>query len=154
MSRAGEQIALRDVRKPGWGWFEDELLDIFAPHIGPYAVCVYLCLCRLAKGNNPRIGVSLNDVANLWRAGRHSPSISKSTIRRALILLERAGIVHLISAATNRTPAVYELVSLDRLALTFDADAKANLAFHAANFRVRTISTSKSVSGVSVGHSR
>lgn len=112
-----EKFALRDLREKHWFWIQNEMLDVFAPLIGPYAVGVYLCLARSCEGKRPYATASLRDLEALWRAPGEDSTISRSTISRSLALLVHAGMIQQISPASATAPAEYGLVSLQQLAV-------------------------------------
>lgn len=146
---AASKILLRDLRKPGWSWFQNELLDFFAPLIGPYAVVVYLSLCREAsrQRNEAVVEVSLRDLEDVWRRSGLRPALSKTSIHRALRLLVNAGLTPQLNAASNRAPATYGLRSLAELAVELTDAHCDSLALALEHQRQR-------VSGVPVGNAK
>ena len=44
-----EQWIVRDARRPGHYWADNEIYDIYAPIVGVHAFAVYMALCRYAS---------------------------------------------------------------------------------------------------------
>jgi DNA-binding transcriptional ArsR family regulator len=104
-------LKLRDKRKPGHCWQDNELYDCFQPVIGPLAVGVYVRLTRECYG--AAVQISLRDLASLT-------GISKSAVGRAMVVLERIGMVVVHRGSTKRIPA-YALADLKELAVHYGA---------------------------------
>ncbi len=104
-------IKLRDKRKPGHCWQDNELYDCFQPVIGPLAVNVYVRITRECYGTTVKIGV--RELAELT-------GISKSAVHRALAVLEAVGLVRAKRAAVKQA-AEYDLADLKELAVRHGA---------------------------------
>jgi hypothetical protein len=118
----------RDLRETHWSWFQDELLDVFAPLVGPLAVLVYISICRKIKANQAVVQISSRDIAKMWDTGGFQQSISKTSVLRALKLLRNAGMLVELQAATKRAAPIYGLRSLPKLAQELTAEQCDNLA--------------------------
>jgi hypothetical protein len=105
-------VKLRDTRKPGHCWQDNELYDCFQPVIGALAVGVYVRLTRECYGTT--IKINLRFLADLC-------GISKSAVQRAFAVMEMVGIVVVARAAAHRSPE-YELADLKELAIGYDAE--------------------------------
>jgi hypothetical protein len=103
LSRTEDKAKLRDHRKPGWFWAENETFDVFQPFIGPLGVAVYLALCREARSTEVR--VALRDIEPL--AG-----VKKDTVRRSIIRMEALKMIRVKRGGTATSPATYELLDL------------------------------------------
>jgi hypothetical protein len=95
-----EDVRLRDVRKPGHCWQDNELYDVFQPIIGVNGVSVYVHLTRNATGS--QASGSLRELAS--RTG-----LGKDTVRRALLGMLEIGMLR------QPEDGVYELVDLKEL---------------------------------------
>lgn len=118
----------RDLRETHWSWFQDELLDVFAPLVGPFAVLVYISICRKIKANQAVVQVSLSEIVKMWDAGGFQDTMSKTTVHRAFKLLVNAGLLEVLKPRTNREAAVYGLRSLPKLAEELTAERCDNIA--------------------------
>lgn len=126
-----DTIYLRNMREKGWFWINNELIDIFAPLVGPYAVAVYVCLCRRCEGNSALTQWSQRELVQAWRhetmpAGR--TTLSRTSIQRALSQLVAAGLVRVERAATRSQGAIYALPSLPQLAAQLTPEIAEKLA--------------------------
>jgi DNA-binding MarR family transcriptional regulator len=81
-----EDIKLRDKRKPGHCWQDNELYDAFQPIVGPHAVLVYVHLTR--ESYSATVSYSLRKLAD-------ATGISRSAVWRNLAVLEYVGILRL-----------------------------------------------------------
>jgi len=142
-------LLLRDLRERNWSWFQNELLDHFAPLIGPYAVAVYLCLCRMLRGNEATAQVSVRQIEAVWQRSGFRASLSRTSVHRSLRLLEQAGMIRLVVAGTPRQPATWGLVSLPELAGSMTVEQCDNLAWQYDAQRGRAESE-----GVTVGDAK
>jgi hypothetical protein len=97
-----ETRRLRDHRRPGWFWAENELFDVFQPLIGPMGVSVYLALCREARSGSVKL--SLREIQKL--AG-----VSKDTASRVLGKMVVLGMVGETRSGI-KAPSTYDLFDL------------------------------------------
>ncbi|HEU5397960.1 MAG TPA: hypothetical protein VFV77_01660 [Gammaproteobacteria bacterium] len=132
-----EGFLLRDLREAGWFWIQNELIDLFAPLVGPYAVCVYICLCRHSEGRHTTASLSTREIEHIWAARIGRPALSRSSVHRAIRQLVAAGMVRVLSEAGRGRPATYGLVSLPKLARTLTEEQKDHLATMLENTRNR-----------------
>jgi len=100
------QIRVRDSRKPGHCWQDNELYDVFQPIIGPMAMLVYLQMTRECYGHT--VEFSLRELGT-------ASGVSKDTAQRALGILELIGMVRRTRAGSVHVPAQYELTDLKEL---------------------------------------
>lgn len=124
-------VKLRDTRKPGHCWQDNELYDCFQPVIGPLAVGVYARITRECFGAT--VTVSLRELAELT-------GLSKSAVQRAMAVLELVGMVTARRGAAKRSPE-YDLADLKELAIgygsEFDAKRCSYVLREAARERLR-----------------
>lgn len=99
-------VKLRDQRKPGHCWQDNELYDAFGPVIGPNAVLVYVQMTRNCWGTEIRS--SSRDLAR-------DSGLSKDTVLRSMRAMERVGMLRSVGAGCRRV-AEYNLVDLKELA--------------------------------------
>jgi hypothetical protein len=99
-------VKLRDQRKPGHCWQDNELYDAFGPVIGPNAVLVYVQMTRNCWGTEIRS--SSRDLAR-------DSGLSKDTVLRSMRAMERVGMLRAVGAGCRRV-AEYNLVDLKELA--------------------------------------
>lgn len=149
MSRLDSEFVLRELREAGWFWAHNELLDVFAPQVGPYAVAVYLCLARGCTGNSPRVQMSLRRIESQWTINGQPTALSRSTIARSLQILLAAGMIAELHAATPSAPAEFGLVSLPKLAVAQTPTQRAKVVL-----LLRRTKLGKLPSGVSVGDTK
>lgn len=95
----------------GWIAVEVELLDVFAPQVGPVAVVVYLVLCCLA-GHEASQGVAKFPVTNSQIA--RVAGVSRPTVRREINRLISAGMIQ--QNASTAAGSFYTIESLHELA--------------------------------------
>ena len=101
-----QQIRVRDTRKPGHCWQDNELYDVFQPIIGPMAMLVYLQMTRECYGHT--VEFSLRELGA-------ASGVSKDTTQRALGVMEMIGMVRRMRAGSVHVPAQYELADLKEL---------------------------------------
>jgi hypothetical protein len=94
-----EDVRLRDVRKAGHCWQDNELYDVFQPIVGANGVNVYVHLTRHASG--AQVSCTLRELAA--RTG-----LGKDTVRRALLAMVEIGML-------RATDDGYDLVDLKQL---------------------------------------
>ena len=101
-----QDVKLRDQRKPGHCWQDNELYDAFGPVIGPNAVIVYTHMTRQCYGTEIRS--SSRDLAR-------DSGLSKDTVLRAMRAMERIGMLRAVGRG-SRSVVEYHLVDLKELA--------------------------------------
>ena len=102
-----EDIRLRDKRKPGHCWQDNELYDAFGPVIGANVVLVYVHMTRHCYGTEIRC--SSRELAA-------ASGLSKDTICRAIRAMERIGMLRCAGGGMRRA-GEYHLVDLKDLAI-------------------------------------
>lgn len=103
----GKAIALRDRRKPGHGWYDNEIYDVFGDELRQDGISVYMTLTRLCYGT--RVTMSLREMATHAR-------MSKDTFARNLKRVIGVGLVIEHKGATAQSASTYELVDVKELA--------------------------------------
>jgi hypothetical protein len=135
-----DAFSLRNTREADWFWLQDELVDDFAPLIGPYAFALYVCLARRSKGNSGLTQWSHRDLEKVWRS-QHvrgvRAALSRSSIQRAMTVLLGAGLIVEERAASRSEGAVYALPSLKQLGQTLTAERAEMLAARLEQLRTR-----------------
>lgn len=138
-------LRLRDIREKSWLWVDKELVDVFAPLIGPYAFAVYVCLAHHAERNDQARTepVSIRDLETVWRNeyADARATLSRSSIDRALSQLMAAGMILREKEARGAKPAVYALVSLKHVAERLTPELRENLTVRMEMQRMRSDST-------------
>jgi len=102
-------VKLRDQRKPGWCWQDNELYDAFGPVIGPNAVTVYTHMTRNCYGTEIRC--SSRELAA-------SSGLSKDTVLRAMRVMERIRMLRVVAGGRGKV-AECHLVDLKELAANY-----------------------------------
>jgi hypothetical protein len=125
-------LCLRDMREPGWLWIQKELLTVFAAHIGNDACLLYVVLACQCFGNNSEVQISTRELSGEVASGQeHSrgiKSLSRTTVRRSLQILQASGCLLLLEPATRETSAVYGLPSLVKAAACFTLERRQAVA--------------------------
>lgn len=101
---------IRDNRKKGWFWTDNELIDLYARHFGVHATAVYLCLCRHANNETQECFPSINMISEKL-------GISKSSVVRSLFILEKYDLISVLrTKEENGSPLnnVYTLTSKNK----------------------------------------
>ncbi len=80
------QFRARDQRKPNHHWADNEVLDDYAPRIGPYGYAVYMYICRWAGNSDGRCTRSQREIASAF-------GISTDTVGRAVQRLIEARLL-------------------------------------------------------------
>jgi hypothetical protein len=106
-------VKLRDRRKPGHCWQDNELYDAFGPIIGPNAVLVYVQMTRECWGGETLVSASSRELAEAC-------GLSRDTVWRALKVMERVGMTRLAGGGDRRA-GEYQLVDLKELAIALGA---------------------------------
>lgn len=100
------EVKLRDQRKPGHCWQDNELYDAFGPVIGHHAVSVYTHMTRQCYGT---------EIRSSSRELARDSGLSKDTVLRSIRAMERIGMLHAVGGGP-RAVAEYHLVDLKELA--------------------------------------
>lgn len=89
LSRGGgtmDDVIVRDIRRAGWFWAENEVIDNHLHAIGDTGFTVYMVLVRYANNQTNTAIISLAKIAE--KIGK-----SKSTVKRVIKLLEKEGLI-------------------------------------------------------------
>jgi hypothetical protein len=121
-------VSLRDRRKPGHGWFDNEIYDVFGDELRQDGISVYMTLARLCYGVS--VTMSLREMAGHARMG-------KDTFGRNLKRVIALGLVIERKGATALSASTYELVDVKELAAQYMRDA----------MRRKSVANRESVSG-------
>ena len=105
MTNRGE-VGLRDQRRPGHCWQDNELLDVFQPIIGPQGVSLYVNLSRMAYGASFEYSA---------RGLEEATGMSRMTVWRTMAVLEHLGMVR-VQAARGSARGKCDLMDLKELA--------------------------------------
>lgn len=103
---AAAGVKVRDKRRPGHCWQDNELYDAWQPIVGPHAVNVYVNLTRDAYAST--IEYSVRKLAD-------ATGISKSAVWRNLKVMEHVGMLRLETGAGS-AGSVCELLDLKEAA--------------------------------------
>lgn len=104
---------IQDERHTDWYWSDNEIIDVYGPIVGAYAIAVYSFLARYANNKAGRTCFpSHKTIAD-------GLAISRSTVVRALEKLEEAGLIKVTvrsSAESGRpeTSNVYKLLPVKK----------------------------------------
>lgn len=101
------EVAIRDTRRPGHFWADNEVLDVYGPKIGAYGVAIYMVLSRHANNETAQTFVSVKKICEKL-------AISKSTIKRAVAKMEEVGLIRVSSSADGQNSNVYTLLEIAR----------------------------------------
>lgn len=71
-----ESFQVRDQRKAGHHWADNEVLDVYGPTIGAYGYAVYMCISRFAGNNDGKCMRTYRQIGNLI-------GVSPDTVARA-----------------------------------------------------------------------
>jgi hypothetical protein len=110
--KATTGIPLRKQPKDGYYWQDNELIDLYASIIGPFATIVYGALCRNAYGE-PTVRYSVRDLAS--RTG-----MSATIAARSIEVLETAGLIKRLPTRGNQK-SVCQLFDVKALASSHGA---------------------------------
>lgn len=104
------KIDARDRREGGWSWFQQELLYVFTPLIGPDAAWLYTVMCHLIPQavEDPLFKLTIRTISKYT-------SMSIGTVHRKMALLTALGMIEEIKGERGR-PSLYSLPSLRKLA--------------------------------------
>lgn len=109
-------VRLRDQRKPGWGWYDKEIYDVFGDELRQDGISVYMTLTRL----------SWDGVVRKERGGAYSirelaehARMKKDTFHRSLKRVILLGLVAELKGSTAQSASLYELVDVKELATRY-----------------------------------
>jgi hypothetical protein len=98
------ELEVRSLRDQNWFWCHNALLDHYGRSLGPYALSVYMALCRHA---NNETGVAKITSERLSR----SLKMADSTARKQVGTLLRAGLISIQRGGLNQ-PNIYTLLKI------------------------------------------
>lgn len=101
------KIGLRDERRPGHFWADNEIFDVFGDELGSNGIGLYMAMARFCYG--PEVRKSLRELAAAAR-------MSKDTVARSLKVLVRLGLVVETRGGASRTVSTYALTDAKELA--------------------------------------
>ena len=84
------EVKLRDKRRPGHCWQDNELYDVFQPIVGTQAVSVYVNLTRDCYGETV-VNYTLRKLAETM-------GVSRAAVWRNLAVLQSVGVLRLVKA--------------------------------------------------------
>jgi hypothetical protein len=102
-----EQFKVRDERKPGHHWADNEVMDLFGKRIGPFGYSVYMYICRYAGNNDGRCYKSQTEIAAAF-------SISVDTVARAVNRLIEVGLI--AKEDLSGKPSIYIVLEVPKRA--------------------------------------
>ena len=117
---ATRTLRVRDKRKPGHCWQDNELYDVFQPVIGATATHIYAAMSRWAFGH--RVEMGMREIAV-------ESGTSRSAVQRALVAMERLGMVRGV-AGRGSQPAAYNLLDLKEASIALGAEWNPHRASH------------------------
>ncbi len=101
---------LRDQRKPGHGWFDNEIFDVFGDELRQDGISVYMTMARMCYGVS--VTMSLREMAGHAR-------MSKDTFARSLKRVIAIGLVREEKGRTPQSASTYYLVDVKELAVAY-----------------------------------
>lgn len=93
MSR--ERVAIKDGRKPGWHWADNEIIKSYGSLLGPYGLALYYALCRHAD----------KDTGECWPSYATLAKETGMSRRRAIEVMKRLVKLELVSKAPREDDA-------------------------------------------------
>ena len=111
-----EHIRVRDARKPGWFWIDNNLLDQHGAIIGPTGIAVYAALARFADSNGECYPATspLARITGLSRA-TVSTTLSALVERQIVAVTRTAGRVNVYHLLSFPQPVDKPVNVVDRL---------------------------------------
>src|SRR6266850_5089162 len=106
---APSPIRVRDSRRPGHFWADNELLDVYGKKLGIDGLAVYMALSRVANNRSGECVITLRQIGEFVGC---SPQTAMRAIAKLvshqLVVVESKGTV------TSRQPSVYTLLEIPR----------------------------------------
>jgi DNA-binding MarR family transcriptional regulator len=102
---AEEIFRVRDERKPGHHWADNEVLDLYARELGPFGYSIYMALGRHSDNRTGRCSKSQREIAAIF-------GVSADTVQRAI-----ARLIELRLVAKEEQPGrscVYILLEVEK----------------------------------------
>lgn len=113
-------LRVRDKRKPGHCWQDNELYDVFQPVIGAQATHIFAAMTRWAFGHRVEMGV---------REIALESGTSRSTVQRAMLAMEKLGMLR-IARGSGTAASAYDLLDLKESAVALGAEWNAQRSSH------------------------
>lgn len=112
LRRSFLDIKVRDSRRPGHFWADNELLDVYGPKIGMDGLAVYMALSRVANNRNGECVITLRQIGEMI-------GCSPQTAMRAIEKLSRYKLVRIESkgSVATRQPSVYTLLEVPKFSV-------------------------------------
>lgn len=114
MTNPSMNTPVRDNRRPGWGWFNYEVLDDYGALIGAHGLAVYMVLVRFANNETQASWPAIPTIAD-------KTGLSESTVRRTLVKLQEVGLITIEAqhdSEGRQRPNCYTLVHVTNRAVT------------------------------------
>lgn len=89
-----DSFSVRDQRKPGHHWADNEVIDDFGKIIGVYGYSIYMFLCRYAGNRDGRCCKTQGEIAEAF-------SISRDTVFRSVLKLQECQLIRLEKQVDN-----------------------------------------------------
>jgi hypothetical protein len=99
---------VRDQRKPGHCWQDNELYDVFQPVIGAQGAHVYAVMTRWIFGHRVKVGMGVREIAT-------ESGVSRSAAARSILAMEHLGMLRR-EAGRGSQSSLYELLDLKEAA--------------------------------------
>jgi DNA-binding MarR family transcriptional regulator len=77
---------VRDERKPGHHWADNEVLDLHGRELGPYGYAIYMALARHANNSTGKCTKTHGDIARIF-------GVSNDTVQRAIAKLMELNLI-------------------------------------------------------------
>jgi DNA-binding transcriptional ArsR family regulator len=105
MGTSAQQFDIRDSRRPGHFWADNEIVDQHLPEIGVYGFAVYMLLCRYADSDTGQCFPSVGAMAAKLK-------ISQPTVRAALEKLKEVKLITIRHRRKEHDGKVVNLTSI------------------------------------------
>lgn len=102
------EFLVRDSRRPGHFWADNEIVDIYGARIGCYGLLAYMILARHAINGTGEVRKSYRQIGS--QAG-----ISQQSVMRGIGALVDCGLIEVIDKGDNVTSATYVLADVKAL---------------------------------------
>lgn len=120
---ANNKPRLRDLRKPGHLWIDNEVLDVYGPEIGQNGISVYATLARYCYGNKD-VRMGLRELAE-------RSFMKKDTVARAMKLLVATVLVIEVRARAVKSASSYALADVKELVrLRAETERRREMGLH------------------------
>jgi hypothetical protein len=117
---------VRDRRKPGHFWADNEVLDVFSEQLRAQGFAVYMMLTRRANNDTGECQISVRVMAKQM-------GMSVGAVFSALKVICDLGLARKVFAGDNRNPAIYELADVKACVHLMNADLNAAFTLRTPN---------------------